>query len=133
MSQTQTITTEYGDVQVETVECDSCGNTIARDAAHEFTIGSRDGHACDYCVENGPISFPEKVYRLTTPTDELPSPHDADLGLLFHLGVAPLILPIQTFLGVYDGNEFEQGYATAIITILLWVGVPLLIWFVGIP
>ena len=70
MTDTKEIQTEYGTVEVETVECDSCGNTIGKEEAYRFAMDStapnkrmndaeRSGYACSLCVDNGPISFPE--------------------------------------------------------------------------
>lgn len=58
MGETETIQTVYGDVEIPVVQCDSCGDTIAKDDANEFTIGNRNGYACDYCADTGPINFP---------------------------------------------------------------------------
>ena len=69
MSKTETVHTEYGEVSIETVECDSCGNTIAKDDAQDFRMGDRHGYACSHCVDEGPISFPEKAREWAMPVD----------------------------------------------------------------
>ena len=58
---TKTVETRYGKTEIEVVECDSCGTEIAESDATEFTLGDRHGHACDYCTENGPASFPDRA------------------------------------------------------------------------
>ena len=55
---TKTTPTPYGEIEFETVECDSCGDELLEKNAKEFTIGDREGLACEYCTENGPIDFP---------------------------------------------------------------------------
>jgi hypothetical protein len=58
--QTETVETAYGDVEVDLAECDSCGNQVRVEDTVEFTIGDREGLACKYCRDEGPMSFPEK-------------------------------------------------------------------------
>ncbi len=58
--QTETVETAYGDVEVELAECDSCGNQVRVEDTVEFTIGNREGLACEYCRDEGPMSFPER-------------------------------------------------------------------------
>lgn len=55
---TQTVETAHGTVEYETVACDSCGQEIHEDDAREFTIGDREGVACEHCVDEGPAEFP---------------------------------------------------------------------------
>lgn len=61
---TKTVQTAYGETTIEVVECDSCGAEVAKDDALEFTLGEREGRACEHCYDSGPISFP------TSATDE---------------------------------------------------------------
>lgn len=68
--------TAHGEVPYETVECDSCGNEVAKDDAEKFVIGDhihtdkwshkgdelefknyRTGWACEYC-KGDPAGFP---------------------------------------------------------------------------
>lgn len=60
-TRTETVETVYGDVEVSLVDCDSCGNPVRKRDAVEFSIGGRDGWACEHCEEEGPLSFPERV------------------------------------------------------------------------
>lgn len=69
--------TPHGDVTYETVECDSCGNEVAKEEAYEFIIGDlsdigtttkvrhvqRKGWACSYCAGEGAIEFPTKSQK----------------------------------------------------------------------
>jgi len=59
-STTETVQTPYGDVEVELVDCDSCGNTVREEDTVEFEIGARTGVACEHCRDEGPVSFPER-------------------------------------------------------------------------
>jgi len=78
MSERQTLTTEHGEVSYEVVECDSCGNTIAKSDATDFIVGDvtdvttfstmpdkykfgngmHRGYVCPYCKDD-PARFPE--------------------------------------------------------------------------
>lgn len=80
MSETQTITTSHGEVEYEVVQCDSCGNDVAKGDAKDFVIGDIDkisdyhnqdkvyfseytrGYACSICADDesvdGPAGFP---------------------------------------------------------------------------
>ena len=101
MSQTKTVQTTYGDVEVEVVECDSCGNTISKDEAREFTLGNREGHACEHCVDEGPISFPSKYGSLDMgKTDEGRFPR-----FLFW---APVDIPLVMIFGPFE-NDMTDG------------------------
>jgi len=59
---THTAATAYGEIEVEVVECASCGAEVARDSAEPFTIGEdpvvREGWACEHCATEGPADFP---------------------------------------------------------------------------
>jgi len=57
-TETRQAATVHGEVEYEVVECDSCGAEIPADEANDFTIGDREGVACDLCVEEGPSGFP---------------------------------------------------------------------------
>jgi len=74
MTNKQTIHTRYGEVEVKTIECDSCGNEVAKSDAYRFAMddespnkrmndAERNGYACPICVDTGPISFPEKIIQ----------------------------------------------------------------------
>jgi hypothetical protein len=62
--------TAHGEVEYETVTCDSCGTEVIESDAMSFQIGtqldkkySRDvyvtGHACQHCADVGPAAYPE--------------------------------------------------------------------------
>jgi hypothetical protein len=115
-TKTHTIETAYIEATIETYECDSCGNEVAYDETVEFTIGETEGRACSFCEENGPISFPRRVMEWSNPSYE-------NYGLLFHVGFGFWILPLATVWGfAEDSHDFAEGYATAVVTILFWVG-----------
>lgn len=59
---TKTVETAYGTAEFDMVECDSCGQEVPAEDAVDFTIGDREGDACQLCADDGPIDFPEKVY-----------------------------------------------------------------------
>jgi len=122
-TQTETIETRYGSVDIETVECDSCGQQIGKEQANEFTLGDRDGHACDHCVDEGPISFPPSVDIQGKPRESI--------------GFSIVLWPIILFMGLvrfaWDGEDDEWAYEyhNAMIATLLWTTLPLclLIYF----
>jgi len=68
MTKTKTIQHRYGEKEIEVVECDSCGQEVAKDESYSFlmikgdswVVGDNtdvDGWACQHCAEN-PISYP---------------------------------------------------------------------------
>lgn len=59
MTKTVTEQTVHGEITYQTVACDSCGQDVMEDEANKFTIGNREGYACDVCVEEGPAGFPQ--------------------------------------------------------------------------
>jgi len=120
MSDTHTVQTIYGETEIETYDCDSCGQTVPYDETVEFTIGSRSGRACEMCETEGPISTPAKVLELSEPADVR---RVDTYGLAPHLAFGWLFLPTVTLLGfTEESNQFHQGYATAVLTMILWVG-----------
>jgi len=82
MSKTETVHTEYGAVEIETVTCDSCGHELPKEDAKQFYIGSviqtedwthrnayevefdsrtyKSGWVCPYCEGVGPIDYPSE-------------------------------------------------------------------------
>ena len=100
MSQTKTVQTAYGDVDVEVVECDSCGNTIGKDEAREFTLGEREGYACEHCVDEGPISFPDRF-------GSLDMGHAESGGFLLFLLWAPIIIPLTMLFTPFENDKSE--------------------------
>lgn len=68
MTNTETVSTKYGEVEVEVVTCDSCGQEIKESEALRFTVeddaGSghyshtiNEGSICKHCANN-PIDYP---------------------------------------------------------------------------
>ena len=122
-TETQQVETRYGSLNVETIECDSCGDTMLKEDANTFTIGERTGHACDYCVREGPISFPKRVREYVLPRDE-------DGVFWGYVITAPTFCPmIVSDALFFDVNEFASGYFIAIVSVILWVGIPLLVFY----
>jgi len=120
----ESVETVYGTVDVETVDCDSCGEAMLKEDANPFTIGDRDGYACDYCVREGPIGFPERVREYALPTDE-------NGYFWIYMIFGPIFLPgiiLDAFSPVE--NDFDTGYFIGVSTIILWVGIPLLLIYV---
>jgi len=119
-TKTETIETQYGTVEVETVECDSCGQRIGKEEAHDFTIGDRDGYACAHCVDDGPISFPPSVDFNVEPTEEY------WLGVL--LWPAGMIFISRDYHTDKAPKRLKEWHAGAV-GALLWTTLPLLILF----
>lgn len=77
MSEKQVAGTAFGDVEYETVDCSSCGQTELKDEAKRFVIGGfeeefcnrlkfkkskvNDGWACRNCADDSPVGFPVSV------------------------------------------------------------------------
>ena len=115
MVETKAIETEYGTTEIEVVECDSCGNTVGKEEAKEFTIADREGWACEYCAENGPLSFPEKVREFALPSD-------GDGDTLFFILFSPALLPAITVTGLFTPDDkFAEGYAIASLTYIIYI------------
>ncbi len=127
-AETHTVETQYGPTTIETYDCDSCGNTVAYENTVPFTIGDTEGRACEHCEANGPISFPKRVVEFQPPYETVGS---NSYGLVFHTLFAPLVLPFETFGGfVDDDDRFAAGYATAVVTLFVWLVVPAVLWVV---
>jgi len=123
MTDTETIQTAYGDVEIETVDCDSCGQTIGKDDANEFTLSDREGHACDHCVDNGPISFPPTVDFNVEPAEEY------WLGvLLWPAGMIFISMDYHTDKAPKRLKEWHAGAVGA----LLWTTLLLLLLHFGV-
>jgi hypothetical protein len=102
MSKTETVQTAYGETEIEVVECDSCGTTISTEQAREFTLGDREGHACEHCVDEGPISFPSRYGPLNMgKTDEG--------GFLRFLFWAPVVIPLTMMLGPVENDLPDEA------------------------
>jgi len=117
-TETETIETQYGTVEVETVTCDSCGQRIGKEEAHDFTIGDREGYACDHCVDDGPISFPPSVDFNVEPAK------DIFLGVVMWPILSTMSIP--SFIAGSD-NKRANEYAVSSLGALLWTTLPLLL------
>ena len=123
---TETVHSEYGEVEVEVVDCDSCNNTVAKEDTVPFTIGDRDGLACRHCEREGPVSFPRKVldwglHRLGTDPDGDP------IIAAFFAPWLYFLLGLFGLLGEED-LEFYNGFGWATITYFSWAVIFILIW-----
>jgi hypothetical protein len=79
----KTVATPHGEVEYETVVCDSCGSETRKDDAYRFLLISElkrersfstyaefrinkseyaDGWACPYCADAEPIDYPGRGY-----------------------------------------------------------------------
>lgn len=126
-TRTKEVSTEYGTTTIEITDCDSCGNTVAKDEAVEFTIGDRSGHACEYCANNGPINFPERVIEFSLPSE------NGESGIVW-LVLAVILAPIfatPIFADSILENEdyFADGYVFGVLAVLLWVVLPVIFIF----
>jgi len=122
MSKSKTVHTQYGETTVEVVECDSCGNTVAKDSASRFAMNEgvpnprfneadRQGYACEHCVSEGPLSFPERTKERVKILAR-----DGDLIL----GV--MMWPLISIMMVSDANEdWQRGYVLASIGAWVWI------------
>ena len=119
MTDTETIQTAYGDVEIETVDCDSCGQTISKDNANEFTLSDREGHACDHCVDNGPISFPPSV-------DIAIKGHPVEYSLTFIL-MWPVFMIPTLVTTVFDDNKPAKEFTVGSVAAITWTTLPLLL------
>ena len=119
MTDTEIIQTAYGGVEIETVDCDSCGQTIGKDNANEFTLSDREGHACDHCVDNGPISFPPSV-------DIAIKGHSAEMPLTF-IAMWPLFMIPTLATTIFDDNEPAKEFTVGSIATFIWTTLPLLL------
>jgi hypothetical protein len=127
-TRTKEVSTEYGTTTIEITDCDSCGNTVPIDEAVEFTIDDRSGHACEYCANNGPISFPERVIEWSLPTDQYGNTGPAIV--VFILFAPFFLIPIffDAMFAEKTMEYFADGYIYGVIAVLLWVVLPLVVY-----
>jgi len=123
--ESHTVSTQYGETTIDVYECDSCGNTVSHENTVGFTLGDREGRACEHCADTGPIGFPERVVNWSLPKDE---ESDEEPGVVLFIAFAPIVLPIAAIVGFRDGPPFVQGYAMAVLTLLVWVLLPLAVY-----
>jgi len=132
--ESHTVSTQYGETTIDVYECDSCGNTVAHENTVKFTLGDREGRACEHCADTGPIGFLERIVNWSLPKrvvnwsfskDKEP---DEESGVVLFIVLAPIVLPLATIVGFRDGPPFIQGYAMAVLTLLVWVFLPLAVY-----
>jgi len=122
----ETVETVYGSVEVDTVECDSCGDTILKDEAYRFGMDTSpnkrmndveyNGYACEHCADMGPVSFPDKI--VSSDADSVSLGQALMLTVLF-----PIASPIISLAILMDGphkNDVASGYAYSFIGLVLW-------------
>jgi len=117
-SKTKTATTAHGTVEYETVECDSCGNEVAKSDAYRFLLfkQGRDpsfvkdddkqaaGWACPYCFDTAPIEPPS-----TTPISAFMQwlkwatgqDNSSDALFVAIMGSIAMVMATSMFLGVF--------------------------------
>ena len=118
-TETHTVETAFGPAEVETLECDSCGNRVAAENTVPFTIGNTDGRACEHCEATGPVSFPRRTLEFVTPT--YVNQRGKEYSLWFHIGAFPVIVFFGVVSGLFeDSDEFHDGYSTAAVSFLVW-------------
>lgn len=131
---TATIESEYGSHEIDVVECDSCGNTVAPEEAKPFTLDEEAGHACEHCVEEGPIGFDIKddaFLRYHPYSDELGSKKQ----VLLYLGLSPVILVLLMLFTPFYDVEDDPGAEIKLLGLtgwglFLWVTVFVGVWWV---
>ena len=109
------VPTAHGEVEYETVECDSCGEQVAREAATSIVVGDvkekaplngldysrykfhgtpAEGWVCEYCQDD-PAGFPRVTHTLST----------EDIILI--VGVVMVVLSFMLPLGIeFAGQVF---------------------------
>lgn len=120
MSKTQTAHTAHGQVEYEVVECDSCGTNVLPDETVVFTIGDREGVACKMCEDSGPVSLPKQTIDMMPSVPEHYKTGKI-YGLTFYILSAVIVVPITILAGLTGGEEFDQGFAAGVVTILVYV------------
>lgn len=100
--------TPHGDIKYEVVECSSCGEEVRKKHATEFTLGDRDGWACDWCTENGPIEFRHRGAKTE------------GTGLAFTLFFA-LFWPLLFPLAIWDRDNLALYYLAGSAGAVLYV------------
>lgn len=156
----RTYETPFGTQDLETVECDSCGNECLAENAHTFVAGNAYhtdslgssmgrggveavvfkksknpsiGVACPLCFEEGPISFPGRVREWA-----LGFGNDDQGDSFWHfLGLAWFYFPIMAFHMVTESDESTPDFATgvgfAVWSLLIWGGSLAAVLWVATP
>jgi hypothetical protein len=128
-SDTHTAATAYGEVEVEVVECSSCGTTVARDTAEPFTIGEdpavREGWACEHCADDGPAGFPVGGRQFS-------AKKQAAMAVAF----APLLAMLTAKSEIVGSKEVKirgRWFLVGVLAVLLWVAFFTIPMFVAGP
>lgn len=123
-SDTHTAATAYGEVEIEVVECASCGAEVAKADAEPFTIGDDtvicEGWACEICADIGPADYP----RTDT---EVPLAVDVFFGVVF----APMLVAFGAFNYAAFRDPGDLGgrwYLIGVMGALFWMAVASLVW-----
>ena len=114
----KSVSTPYGETTIDVIECDSCGNEVALDETVEFTLGDREGRACQHCYEEGPVSFPNMIIT--------EGPEST-----FEIVIVAILFPIfllPVFFDALNGSDIAVSILTGMLAVLLWVVLPLLVF-----
>lgn len=121
---TKTIESIHGPVEVEVVDCDSCGTTVRADATVPFTLGDREGVACENCYDDGPISFPDWRWTELIPTFHGMGTDEDGNDAWFLIGMFPLAAIIAAIVILFEDNDDIKagaiGFAWACWGMILW-------------
>ena len=119
-TETRQAATVHGEVEYEVVECDSCGAEILADEANDFTIGDREGVACDLCVGEGPSDFPHP--------EEIPV-----IAAPFVVLAWPLMMPAAFHMIIHSHSPNERDFGLLVLSFaagaVLWTCIAF--WMVG--
>ena len=134
-SETKTVQTAYGEASIKVVECDSCGAEVNKESAARFAMDSETtnprfnnaecvGYACEHCVDEGPISYPERIQERIKII--------AGIGdSLFGIVLWPVASPLLIF---EHDQGWQRGFALSSLGAWVWiifVGVILTLILVG--
>ena len=124
----ETVETVYGSVEVDTVECDSCGDTILRDGAYRFGMSTNthkkinhskyNGYACEHCADVGPASFPGQ--EVSSDEDKMPI-----LAALMLIVLYPFLAPFVSLVCIVDRpfkDDVVSGYMYSFLATIFWGG-----------
>lgn len=127
---TRVAETEHGAIEYEVDECDSCGNEFLAGEGVSYSIGDREGVACPFCYENGPISLPAKtldemVGRIERSATDAPFPYVLLFGwILIPIGVMVFVTRASK---TQEGDAYAEGLTLATVYLVLIVALMLVI------
>lgn len=123
---TKTQPTAHGEIEYETVECDSCGTELLKDEAfgfivfdqdklkksrswnhfHEWNVydgGYKTGWACPYCYDAAPVDFP----RIRSASERLNALYESvfvdDMGVVRYWVIIFVVVSILTWTAILVG------------------------------